>query len=242
MIAKWYVAALILLGMASPALAQAPEQIEQLEPGKGRWQVEYDGFFGTVADDEEGREHSLQALAGVSEHVALGADLQTSWSHGALTVETIAPTMLYRWSDPDDDPVGIGVEIQAAFDRHAKLAGAEARLIVEKRSRRWWGQANLILRHTRADGATASSIAYGWSLVRAVAPRLWLGAEGSGQAVRLGGDPGLAPVGSHFVGPALTWRVERPGKAELEIGLAWLRRVAGSGPTNTARLFVQLEF
>lgn len=238
----WCIAALLLFGMAGPALAQSPEQIEQLEPGKGRWQVEYDGFFGPVGDDGEGREHSLQALAGVSEHVALGMDMQTSWSQGALTVETIAPTMLYRWSDPDDDPVGIGVEVQAAFDRQAKFAGAEGRLIVEKRSRRWWGQANLILRHSRADGEAASSIAYGWSLARAVAPRLWLGVEGSGQAVRLGGDPMLAPVGAHFIGPALTWNTVRPGKAEVEIGLAWLRRTTGAGPTNTARLFVQLEF
>ncbi|MDH7973331.1 hypothetical protein QH494_14165 [Sphingomonas sp. AR_OL41] len=241
MIRSWCVVALILGGMASPACAQAPEQIEQLEPGKGEWQLEYYGFFGKV-DDDDGNEHSLQAMAGVSEHLALGMDLQTSWSAGRLTVETIAPTALYRWSDPDNDPIGIGIELQAALDRHASLAGAEARLIVEKRSRRWWGQANLILRHTRADGATASSIAYGWSLARAVAPRLWLGAEGSGQAVRLDGDPSLAPVGAHFVGPALTWRPERPGKAEVEIGIAWLRRAAGTGPASTARLFVQLEF
>ncbi|MBC9033716.1 hypothetical protein IAG41_15075 [Sphingomonas sp. JC676] len=235
---KWLAAVFILSGLASPAWAQGPEQLEQLEPGKGEWQVEYFGLFGGGGDE---REHSLQVMAGVTDRLALGAELESSWAAGSLMMEGIAPTALYKFSDPDA-PVGVGLEIQFGLDRYAFLTGAEARLIVEKRARAWWGQADLILRSARDDGASATSIAYGWALDRAVTDRLWLGLEGSGQTVRLGGRAALAPAGEHFLGPALTYQLGLSAKGDAEIGIAYLRRVAGAGPTGTARFFVQLGF
>lgn len=235
----WLIAAAGLLGLASPAWAQGPEQLEQLEPGKGEWQLEYFGVFGAGADE---REHALQALTGVSDHVALGAELETRWADGSLTVESIAPTVLYRFSNADAHHVGVGLEVQAAVDRHAHVAGAEARLIVERRTPAWWLQADAIVRHARQDGEAATSLAYGWAVSRAVTGRLWLGIEGSGQAARLGGAADAGPVGEHFLGPSLTCELPHGTKGDAEIGIAWLRRVTSEGPTDSARVFVQLTF
>jgi len=226
------------MGLTSPAYAQTPEQLEQLEPGKGEWQLEYFGLFGRGGE----REHSLQVMAGVTDRLALGAELESSWAAGSLTIENIAPTALYRFSDPEADPIGVGIEIQAGVNRHARLTGAEARLIVEKRARAWWGQADLILRNARSGGQSTTSIAYGWALNRAVTGHLWLGLEGSGQPFRLGGPAALAPAGDHFLGPAVTYQLGFGAKRDAEIGIAYLRRVAGAGPAGTVRFFVQLGF
>lgn len=237
--AIWLAVFAMLIGMASPAFAQSPEQLEQLEPGKGEWQLEYFGLFGRGAEE---REHSLQLTTGVTDRLVIGAELEASWANGVLTVENIVPSALYRISDPDDHPIGVGLKIQTGIDRHARLTGAEARLIVEKRSSRWKAQADLILRNTRDDGASATSMAYGWALNRAVTNCFWLGLEGSGQAARLSGSEDLAPAGAHFLGPALTYQLGLSESRDTEIGIAYLARVTGTGPAGTARLFIQLEF
>jgi len=232
--AIWLAVIGVQIGLASPVYAQSPEQLEQLEPGKGEWQLEYFGLFGRGADE---RGHSLQLMTGVTDRLAIGAEFESSWAEGALTIENIAPTVLYRLSDADANTIGVGLEVQAGFDRHARLTGADARLIVEKRSRTWWGQADLILRNARHDGASATSIAYGWALNRAVANRLWLGLEGSGQAARLLGVADLASAGGHFLGPAPTYQLALGRNRDAEIGIAYLARGAGRGPAGTASFF-----
>ena len=236
MIKRWLAAFALLAAVAGPGFAEGPEQLEQLEPGKGEWQLEYFGLFGGGADE---REHSLQAMTGITDRLALGVEIESSWANGALKIESFAPTALYRFSDAVDDPVGIGFEIQAGLDRHGDFAGAEARLIAEKRSLAWWIQADLILRHTRDEGTSSNSVAYAWALNRAVMDRLWLGVEGSGQAARLSGS---VPTREHFLGPSLTYELGLGGEREAEIGIAYLRRLGSEGPPDTARFFIQLGF
>lgn len=209
---------LALLVAAGPALAAGPEQLEQLEPDGGRWQLEY---YGLVADGEED-EHSAQILYGLTDRLALGLEIES---------EDFAPTALYRFADPEEDPVGIGVEAQAEFDGDFSLASLEGRLIVEKRAPLWWAQGNVMLRHEREAGAWESELAYGWAASRGLGEGLWFGVEGSGQA---GSD------GGHYVGPAITIEREPMRGPEVEIGLAYQRRVGGEGPDDSVRMFVQL--
>lgn len=210
---------MLLALAASPAFAQGPEQLEQLEPDGGHWQLEYYGAA---------RSHSLQALYGISDRLALGVEIEGEADGGRLAFEGVTPTALYRFSGADAAPFGVGVEVQAEFDRRMHLVGSEARLILEHKGPHWWAQGNAMLRIT---GDWQVNAAYGVAASRAVAPGLWLGFEGSAQGERGGG---------RFAGPALTLEREAGG-VEVEIGLSYQRRIDGDGPADSMRAFVQLS-
>lgn len=229
--------AALLSMVTSPARAQGAEQLEQLEPDRGRWQLEY---FGIGRRDEEDG-HSVQALAGITDHVALGIELEWGWSQRRMTFDGLAPTVLYRFTDAQADPVGVGIEAQLELDGDLRLAGANARLILEKRSEAWWVQGDGIIRHVREGAASGTGLAYGWALSRRVGEAAWLGLEGSGQAARVDGSPLAVPNGGHFLGPALTLEYGLQSGAEIELGLAYLRRLDGQGPPDSVRIFVQLS-
>lgn len=233
---SWLCAA-TLAALAAPAQSEGPEELEQLEPDGGDWQVEYYGILGR----HEGDSHAFQLLYGINDAVALGVEIEAEKEAGSLLLEEIAPTLLLRFSDPERHPVGAGLALQAGFDRGGGLAELEARLIVERRRPLWWLQGNAVLRHVREDGASASLLAYSGSVSRAVGEDVWLGLEAGGQVGRLDGAAAVIEDGGHFLGPALT--VERElGGAEIELGVAWLRRIAGGGASDSARLFVQFTF
>lgn len=228
--------ALATLTLAAPALAQAgPEQLEQIEPGAGEWQLEY---YGIHAGDGA---HSLQAMTGLSDWLAVGGEVEFAEWPGGLHLDTAGLAALIRIADPEDRPVGLGVELQVSLDPDARLAGLEGRAIVERRSAHWWGQADLILRHVRDGGEQGTGIAYAASLSRAIGDGNWLGIEVSGQAARLSGDAALVPEGQHYAGPSLT--LERMfGKTQLELGAAWLQQWRGDRTGSGPRVFVQLGF
>lgn len=223
----------LLLLAASPAWAQA-EQLEQIEPGAGEQQVEYFGGFGG-----EG-EQSVQGMIGLSDRLALGVEAEFRGPRDGIAFDGLGLVALYRVADPEERPVGIGFEAVATFDRDARLAGGEGRLIVERHTRRWWFQADAIVRMAREQGDHGTGIAYATSVSRAVAG-VWVGVEASGQLARIEGDPMLAPRGQHYVGPSLT--IEREmGERQIEFGLAWMQRIAGKGPGSAPRVFVQFTF
>lgn len=215
-------AALVLALTAGPLVAQGPEQLEQLEPDRGAWQLEYYGVA---------RAHSLQALYGISDRLALGLETEVEARGGRLSFEGVTPTALFRFSDADAAPFGVGVELQAEFDSELQLSGGEARLILERKDARWWAQGNAMLRTAREAGDWRLSVAYGAAASRAVAPGLWIGIEASGQPETGGG---------HFAGPALTLEHDA-GAADFEVGLAYQRRLEGEGPRDSMRLFVQVS-
>lgn len=233
--------ATILAGLvlAAPvsALAQGPEQIDQLEPGEGEWQAEYFGTFGPGG----GREHALEAMFGLTGRLAVGGEVEAEYSDGELVFDTLGLKALYRFTR-DDAPVALGLQGQFGFDDRAALAQAEARLIAEVGSNQWWAQGNVMVRRSSDKGASATRLAYAWSAQRALGDHAWLGIEGSGQSAPLWGGGGASADHGQFAGPSLTFEWPVSGDREIELGLAWFRRVGGAGPRDSARLFVQISF
>jgi hypothetical protein len=217
-----------LLFAAAPAFAQV-EELDQAEPGKGEWQAEYLGSFGDVDD------HQLEVITGVTDKLVLG--LQAEFEGKRL--EGWGPVALYRFSDPDEKPVGVAAETQIEIDRGGRLGEAELRGIVERQTRAWWLQANVMLRYQRDEGEQGTNVAYATSVQHALGDKAWLGVEASGRAVRLGGDPDAAPQGEHYAGPSLTLEL---ADEKVELGAAWLQRLAGAGPKSEPRIFVQFTF
>lgn len=224
-----------LLALSPPALAQGPESLDQLEPGAGEVQMEWLGDFG--GEGEQG----LELLIGLSDRLMIGAEAEFEGPRDGLVFEEAAAVLMVRFADPEDAPVGLGVMGEVAIGRGGRLAGLEARGIIERQSERWWLQGNAMLRHAREDGARGTGIAYSASAQRE-AGGLWLGVEASGQLLRIGGAPELAPQGSHYAGPSLTVEREFGADSEVEIGLAWLQRLKGDGAPSGPRVFVQVTF
>lgn len=163
--ARWALSG-FLTATAVPALAQGgPEQLDQIEPGAGEWQAEYFGAFG--GDGEQ----AVEVLAGVSDRLALGGELEMEGPRDGLRLDSLSLTALYRVSDPEAQPVGFGIEVQASIGRDARIAGAEARAIVEVRRRGWWAQADAILRQSREDHRQGTGTAYGASIQRSLGDR-----------------------------------------------------------------------
>jgi len=223
----------LLLFLCAGAAAQAPEQIDQLEPRAGEWQAEYFGTFGPGGE----REHALEAMFGLSGNFALGVELEGEYSGGRLAFDTLGVKALYRLTG-EASPVGLGLQVQLAFDERTRLAQSEVRLIAEVESEAWWAQGNFMLRRSRPDGETAITPAYALSLQHALGNHAWFGLEGSGQLSPLSGDG----ASGHFIGPSLTVEWQAGPGAEIELGLALLRRVGGEGPGTTGRVFVQTTF
>ncbi|MCW3837935.1 hypothetical protein ACFQ1E_18155 [Sphingomonas canadensis] len=231
------VLAAVLAAASVPARAQGgPEQLDQLEPGAGEWQLEYAGVFGGDGEQE------LEALFALSDRFAIGATAEFEGPGGGIRLDAIGAKALYRMIDPDGHPIGLGIGAEAAVSADGSFAAGEVRLIAESRPARWWIQADAILRHAREDGLGGTGIAYAGSVQRGLGSAAWLGIEASGQVLRIAGDPGLAPRGQHYIGPSLTFEREMAKGNEAEIGIAWLERVRGQGPGSGPRIFVQLTF
>lgn len=226
-----------LLLVPAPALAAGPEELEQLEPESGEWQLEYNVLVGSDGEAE----HAVQTLYGVADNLALGIEVEGASDGDGLDIEGFAPTALILFSDAEAEPFGLGLELQAEFEGEVELSGLQARLIAERRTGSWWAQANLMLRHNREEGASATGLAYAWGLSRTIREGLWLGFESSGQAARVGGSSAVFDRGNHFVGPSLTFEPRISADHEVEMGLAWHHRIAGEGPRDSVSLFVQID-
>ncbi|WP_404333504.1 hypothetical protein AB2M62_10410 [Sphingomonas sp. MMS12-HWE2-04] len=231
------ICACLLASAAAPAWAQnGPEQLEQIEPDKGEWQLEYFGAFGGSG------EQAVEASYAVSDRIVLGAQVEVEGPRGGLTVESAGLGALVRLIEPTEAPIGLGLQFEVSVDRDGRIAELEGRGIAETRTPKWWLQADLILRRVREDRAQATGLAYATSIQRGLGEDLWAGIEASGQIARLSGEDEAAPAGQHYLGPSLT--IERPiGRgAEVELGFAWLQRVRGRGPGSGPRIFAQFVF
>jgi hypothetical protein len=226
-----------LANLAVPALANGPEQLDQLEPEAGAWQAEYFSLWGSGEDAQV-----LELLYGVGDSIALGLELESEWVGSTLEPEELGLVALLTLADPEEDVVGMGAEVEAAFDGDVRLTEIEGRFIAEKITELWWLQGDLIVRHSREDGASGTGLAYGVAISRAVADDIWFGVESSGQLTRFGGNAFLAPSGQHYAGPSLTLEKDIGEDGEIEIGLAYLHRLRGAGPGSRARFFVQFTF
>jgi hypothetical protein len=225
--------ALAGLALAAPSLAAAagPEQLDQLEPFGGDWQVEYFGISGEFGG------HALEAMVGLGDRLAVGVEIEVGSAPGGARLDGVGLKALYRVTAADA-PVGIGLQLQLGFDARAAPEEAEARLIVETQSGGWWAQGNFMLRHS--DEAPA--LAYAASFQHAVTDFAWLGVEASGQSAAPWRAGPSGEAAGHFAGPSLTLEWEPAGGPEMEIGLAYLRRIGGDGPAGSGRLFAQFTF
>lgn len=227
----------LLLGAPAAAPAQGPEQLDQLEPGAGEWQAEY---FATIGPGGDG-EHAIEAMVGIGDRLSLGIEIEAEREGRALAFETIGVKALYRFTD-ERAPVAVGLQLQLGFDDRARLVEGEARLIAEARPGAWWVQANAMLRRSGGEDPTATRLAYALSLQRAATRFAWLGIEASGQSAPLSAAGGASAGHGQFAGPSLTLEWEPSDTFEVEVGLAYLRRIAGDGPAGAGRLFVQMSF
>ncbi|MDT8757925.1 hypothetical protein MZO42_04380 [Sphingomonas psychrotolerans] len=217
-----------LLCAAAPAFAQV-EELDQIEPGKSEWQAELLGSYGGTDD------HQIELITGVTDQLVLGVQAEFE----GRRLEGWGPVALYRFSDPEEKPVGLAGEVQIEIDRGGHLGEAELRGIVERQTRAWWLQANVMLRYQRDEGERGTNVAYATSVQHALGDKAWLGIEASGRALRLGGSPEAAPQGEHYAGPSLTLEL---AEEKLELGAAWLQRLSGEGPNSEPRVFVQFTF
>lgn len=231
----------LLLGAPAAVLAQGAEQLDQLEPGPGEWQAEY---FATHGSGDAGG-HALEILYGLAGPLAVGVEVEAEYEGGGLRLETIGVKALYRFT-ADDAPVGIGVQLGVGVDGHAALAEIEARLIVEARGESWWAQANVMLRREGRGEEAEAGLAYAASLQHALGDIAWLGIEASGRSAPIwrhaAAGAGTEAAPGHRAGPSLTFDLEPAPGREIELGLAYFRRIAGEGPRDSGRLFVQLSF
>ena len=232
---------------AAPALAGGPEQIEQLQVRRGDWLLEYYGQFGEANGSDEGREHSGTAFYGLTDGLAIGGELQTSYRSGPeindrLYFDFDSVVALLTFADPEQGPVGAGVWLQAGLDTDGELAQLEARLILEKRTDRVWARANTMLRRINEEDEEGTLVAYGAAVQFAAAERLWLGVEGSGQAFRVSGFNQQPFKDGHYLGPSLNYELELTSQTTLDVGLAYFRRLDSDDLRDTARLSLQLTF
>lgn len=226
-----------LLAAPAAGAAQAPEQIDQLEPSRGEWQAEYFATIGRRGPSE----HAIEAMYGVSDRLAVGLEIEAEYEAGELAFETLGPKALYRFTG-EGAPVAMGIQLQLGFDSDARLAEAEARLIVEAQSESWWAQGNLMVRRSSDGPWAATRLAYAWSLQHRVAKVAWFGLEASGQSAALWSQTGTGNEPGHFAGPSLTLAWEPSPGHELELGVAYLHRLASEGAGDTARMFFQLAY
>ncbi|MBB5709273.1 hypothetical protein [Sphingomonas xinjiangensis] len=215
-----------LLLAAVPAAAQV-ELLDQIAPEAGRGQVQV-----TTAPGGE----SVQLMSGVSDLLALGGSLE--FEDGVL--EEASASAMFRFSEPDEGPLGVAVELTGSLARGGSLRNLEARLILERQSDTWWVQGTGIVRNSREGDERGTGLAYVGSLQRKLAGA-WLGVETSGRFARLSGSGEVFGTGQYYAGPSLTLE-QGLGEKDLEVGLSWQQRLKGKGARSGPRIYAQFTF
>lgn len=222
-----------------PATAQAPEELEQLEPGAGKVQLESQSVFDTGRGGERGRQ-SFGIAQGFSDRLVIGAQVAGERAGIGIGIEEFELSVVYRLVPPGS-AVGLAIGLAGAMTRSGKFDGTELRLLANYRGEHWLVQGNVMLRRVRADdddaGGFSTRLAGVANLSRDVGQGIALGLEGSGGL-------GLVPHrrgerGGWFLGPAATIEFEQDGR-EVELGVVGSARISGAGPANSLRVFVQL--
>ncbi|HEX9948004.1 MAG TPA: hypothetical protein VGA98_10725 [Allosphingosinicella sp.] len=243
-------AAMLLSMVAAPASAQEAETVEGLGPENGDWELEYVGQLGEANGSADKRQHSGQSFYGVTNWLALGGETQLSYRSGPLVREDRlyfdydSAIAVIRFSDAEEDPIGLGLWVQAGLDlSDGELARLEARFIAEKKSARWWAQGNLMLRRVNERAQEGGLVAYAARVRHSVAPATWIGIEASGQALELGGFRGEPLDKGHFIGPNLMHEIALGGDDRLQLGFTFLHRLdRHRGLRNLLQLSGSLRF
>ena len=223
----------LLLGLAAvPAGAQTAENVEGLGPEDGAWELEYVGQVGNAKGSRDKRQHSGQSFYGVTDWLALGGETQLSYRarpdrrSDRLYFDYDSAIGIFRFSDPEADPVGLGLWIQAGLDMSdGELARLEARLIADRRTASWRGQANLMLRRINEGRQEGVIAAYALRLRHRILGSTWAGVETSGQMFELSGF-NLNPLDKgHYLGPNVMHRFEIGRENNLDLQVSYLHRL-----------------
>lgn len=223
---------------SAPAAAQVPQELEQLEPGRGEGQIEYQGLFESLA--AAGSSHSVGVSYGLSERLALGVEIEGERESGRFELENLSVFALHRLTPAGAGPVALGIKMSVGFDTGGHINEAEFRLIAERIGSGWWLQANLMAQGEAEHGQRSASVAFAANASREVMTDVWVGIEASGDLFRLAGSGPFA--NGQFIGPAASIEVGLGEDRELELGLVHSIRIAGQGPANSLRMFAQLGF
>ncbi len=240
-------AAAAMLAAAGAARAESPEVVQGLGPEDGEIQLQYSGQFGDANGSDVGREHSGQSFWGVTDRFAIGGETLLSYRSGPLVEEDRvyfdydSVIGIVRFGDAAKGP-GVGVWLQAGLDADGELARLEARLLVERRTPRWWGMANVMLRRVNEEAQEGAYVAYGGRLSYALAERTWVGLEASGQAFRVAGFDGEPIELAQYAGPGVMQEFSLLG-ADVQLGVTYLRRLdRDSGLRNVFQVSGELRF
>ena len=241
--------ALLMLAAAVPVAAQTSETVEGLGPKDGDWELDYVGQFAHANGSNDERQHSGQSFYGVTDWLALGGETKLAYRSGPLVREDRlyfdydSAVAIVRFSQADEDPVGLGLWLQAGLDSDGELARLEARLIAEKRTRSWWAQGNVIVRRVNEGREEGTHLAYAARLSHAVADDVWLGVEASGQAAELGGFHRRSFEKAQYLGPMVGHEIALGGDNRLRLNVTWLRRLdEREGARDLFQLTAALKF
>lgn len=240
----------LLLVTPVRAAAQDAETVEGLGPDDGDWELEYVGQFGDANGSADKRQHSGQSFYGVTKFLAIGGETQLSYRSGPLVEEDRlyfdydSAIAIFRFSDAEEDPVGLGLWLQAGVDlSDGELARLEARFIAEKKTPRWWAQGNLMLRRVNEDAQEGGTVAYAARLRHALGSATWVGLEASGQALEIGGFRREPLDKGHFLGPNVMHQLSLAGDNQLQLGASYLWRLdQHQGLRNLLQVSATLRF
>lgn len=223
---------------AVPAWADAPEQLYEHGPGRGSFALEYNGQAGD--GDPVARPHSLELIAGITDRLALGIEIEGEVEEGRLRADEFAVGSLFGLTDAEA-PVAISVLLQAGISRHGDWPQAQARLIAEHESEVWALNFNVIVRREEGE-ESGSALAFAATAHRRLTEGLSLGAEVSGQVARLSSFSSGFDA-AQYAGPSLAFEFEPEDGPEVEIAINYLRRIdPGASHRDTLRLVLGLEF
>ncbi len=230
--------AALALSCATQAAAEAPEQLYEPAPALGEWRLEYNGQIGRTEGSP--RPHSLELFRGISEHIALGVEIEGEAEDGRLLVEEFGVGAIFGLTG-EDAPVEAALLVQAGVTTEGDFPQLEARLIVEHERGPWEMLGNVNVRRVDAE-EQGTSLGYAATVHRRLSDNFALGVETSGQAARLGGYTGGFDAG-HYAGPSATLSFDVANGREVELGIRYLRRIdAGDAYRDTVRLVFGFAF
>lgn len=224
----WFIPCLLALPQVAHAEGYV-DQVERLEIEAGEAEVE--GQFIHAWDDADGDllKAGLTVEYGLSDSLQLGIEIETARPQGAsLEVETIGLQAKWSWLDPQNNPLGLGLQSGLTLDPDSGNVGSESFFIAEHQGEAIDLAANIIL-ETEPGEWGDPEIGYALRAERALGETLALAIEAGG---------GLAGEGkvAHFLGPVLVFAPAGEEGPAFELSL--FAPLSSEAPDLQARLEV----
>jgi hypothetical protein len=230
-------AAIVALGVASPALA-APGIGEEVygatvEPGE----IELEARFGQLAGGDADGENNfrLEAGYGVSGHLRVATVAEFERAPGDNSQLTHAGIeAVYHVARIGGVDIAAYGEYELGF--HGESDGLEAKLLVERRARLWDLRLNLIAEKP-LDSTEPVELGYAASADVAVASGTRLGVTAFGE---MGGFRRFLPYAEHYLGPTAKFHIH-PAHLKIETGYLFALGKAREETDGQWRLNLEFE-